>query len=215
MATSGSSQSRLHLMAPRLPGVHLDLAARLVTVAVLGAHRRRLDADRPHAAPAAEQAAQAVHRRRGSRRCTAPSSRAAGCRRCVPRADRAVSSVGRRDSSTRRASPSLRASASAHLSTSPGGSTPSSSRSWPELPPLSNIVTTALRCSQGLVLSPPSRLGSPVPPPKQPMFSSRNCIVAIVRLGLRSTVSVRSCGPVACRAEVQFRTRTVDRDRRP
>ena len=39
--------------------------------------------------------------------------------------------------------PSLRERASAHFSTSPGGSTPSSSRSWPELPPLSNIVTTA------------------------------------------------------------------------
>src|SRR5439155_1352326 len=58
--------------------------------------------------------------------------------------------------------------------------TPSSSRSWPELPPLSNIVTTALRCNQGLVLSPPRRLGSPVPPPKQPMFSSRSCIWPIL-----------------------------------
>src|SRR5438094_661951 len=33
---------------------------------------------------------------------------------------------------------------------SPGGSTPSSSRNCPELPPLSNIVTTAFRSSQGL-----------------------------------------------------------------
>src|SRR5262249_57043564 len=59
---------------------------------------------------------------------------------------------------------------------SPGGSTPSSSRSWPELPPLSNIVTTAFKCSQGLCFNPPSRLGSPVPPPKQPTFSSRRRI---------------------------------------
>src|SRR5207253_10311352 len=54
-----------------------------------------------------------------------------------------------------------------------GGSTPSSSRSCPELPPLSNIVTTALSRSHGLCFKPPSRLGNPVPPPKQPTFSSR------------------------------------------
>ena len=80
---------------------------------------------------------------------------------------------GTRDSSTRRASASLRASASAHFSTSPGGSTPSSSRSWPELPPLSNIVTTAFRRSHGLFFNPPSRLGRPVPPPKHPTFNCR------------------------------------------
>ena len=34
--------------------------------------------------------------------------------------------------------------------------------------------------SQGLVFSPPSRLGSPVPPPKQPTFSSRSRIAGIV-----------------------------------
>src|SRR5262245_61842883 len=64
---------------------------------------------------------------------------------------------------------------------SPGGSTPSSSRSCPELPPLSNMVTTALGVIQGLRLRPPSRLGRPVPPPKQPTRMSRrrtarNCI---------------------------------------
>ena len=56
---------------------------------------------------------------------------------------------------------------------SPGGRTPSSSRSWPELPPLSNIVTTALTWSQGLLFRPPRTLGMPVPPPKQPMLNSR------------------------------------------
>src|SRR5215470_2300776 len=104
------------------------------------------------------------------------------------------SSAGRRDSKTRLASPSLRASASAHLSTSPGGSTPSSSRSWPELPPLSNIVTTALTVSQGLLLSPPSRLGRPVPPPKHPMLSVRSCMVvggAIPSLFLIPQIPVR------------------------
>ena len=90
------------------------------------------------------------------------------------------SSVGRRASSTRLASPSLRASARAHFSTSPGGSTPSSSLSCPELPPLSNIVTTALSVSQGLDLRPPRRLGSPVPPPTHPMFNSRSCIPPIL-----------------------------------
>jgi hypothetical protein len=59
---------------------------------------------------------------------------------------------------------------------SPGGSTPSSSRSWPELPPLSNMVTTAWGEIQGLRLSPPSRLGRPVPPPKHPTLTSRNRI---------------------------------------
>src|SRR4051812_26787520 len=63
---------------------------------------------------------------------------------------------------------------------SPGGRTPSSSRSTPELPPLSNIVTTALTLSQGLLLSPPSRLGRPVPPPKHPTFNSRSCIAHIL-----------------------------------
>src|SRR5918992_5767187 len=96
---------------------------------------------------------------------------------CPPRRA-CCSSVGSRDSSTRRASPSLRASASAHLRTSPGGSTPSSSRSTPELPPLSNIVTTAWTVSHGLRFRPPSRLGNPVPPPKQPTFSSRSSIGA-------------------------------------
>src|SRR5205823_2619919 len=86
---------------------------------------------------------------------------------------RACSSVGSRASSTRRASRALRDNASAHLRMSPGGSTPSSSRSCPELPPLSNIVTTALSRSHGLCFKPPSRLGNPVPPPKQPTFSSR------------------------------------------
>src|SRR5207248_52467 len=54
-----------------------------------------------------------------------------------------------------------------------GGCTPSSSRSCPELPPLSNIVTTAFTFSHGLFFSPPSRLGRPVPPPKQPTLNCR------------------------------------------
>src|SRR5688500_3059201 len=91
---------------------------------------------------------------------------------------RACSSMGRRESRTRRASRSLRASARAHFRTSPGGRTPSSSRSWPELPPLSNIVTTALTDSHGFSFSPPSRLGNPVPPPKHPIFSFRRSIQA-------------------------------------
>src|SRR5690606_23313480 len=80
---------------------------------------------------------------------------------------------GRRARSIARASRSLRASASAHLSTSPGGSTPSSSRSWPDDPPLSNIVTMAWSSIHGSSLRPPSRLGNPVPPPKQPTLSMR------------------------------------------
>jgi hypothetical protein len=79
-----------------------------------------------------------------------------------------------------RASRSLRAMASAHFNTSPGGSTPSSSRNCPELPPLSNIVTTPFRRSHGLLFNPPSRLGNPVPPPTQPMFSSRRNMEGIV-----------------------------------
>src|SRR6185436_207639 len=89
---------------------------------------------------------------------------------------RACSSAGSLASRTRRASRSLRARASAHLRTSPGGSTPSSSRKTPELPPLSNIVTTACTVSHGFDLSPPSRLGSPVPPPKHPMSNVLSCI---------------------------------------
>jgi hypothetical protein len=63
---------------------------------------------------------------------------------------------------------------------SPGGRTPSSSRSTPELPPLSNIVTTASARSHGLLFNPPTRLGNPVPPPKQPTLSSRSRIAFIL-----------------------------------
>ena len=93
---------------------------------------------------------------------------------CPP--SRACSRVGSRASRTRRASPSLRASASAQRRMSPGGSTPSSSRNCPELPPVSNIVTTALTDSHGLRFRPPSRLGRPVPPPKHPIFSFLSCM---------------------------------------
>src|SRR5207344_1981546 len=92
----------------------------------------------------------------------------------------------RRASSTRRASRALRASASAHLSTSPGGRTPSSSRRTPELPPLSNMVTTASACSQGFDFSPPNRLGRPVPPPKHPTRSLRR------RMARHSTIDLMS-----------------------
>ena len=176
MPASGSSHSR-GICRPRgLPRVHCGLASRRAN-----RRRTRRTARRAPRSPATRGRGTRAARAdrpppRGSCRCTAPSSRAAGCRRCGPPAWRDARCVGSRDSSTRRASPSLRASASAHLSTSPGGSTPSSSRSWPELPPLSNMVTTALRCSQGLFFKPPSRLGRPVPPPKHPTFSSRNCI---------------------------------------
>ena len=95
-------------------------------------------------------------------------------------ARRPFSSAGSRDSSTRRASDSLRARASAQRSTSPGGKTPNWSRSCPELPPLSNMVTTALTLIQGFCFSPPMRLGRPVPPPKHPMFNCVSCIVRII-----------------------------------
>ena len=134
--------------------------------------RRRLDADGPDAARCSRAARAIRQRPRESRRCTAPSSTAAGCRRCARRAARARATAAA-PAARGALRASLRASASAHFSTSPGGSTPSSSRSWPELPPLSNIVTMAFRRSQGLVFRPPSRLGRPVPPPKHPMLSWR------------------------------------------
>ncbi len=101
---------------------------------------------------------------------------------CPPK--RPLSSPGSRERRIRRASASFRARASAHLRTSPGGRTPSWSRSCPELPPLSNIVTTAWTCTHGLCLSPPIRLGSPVPPPKHPISSSRSRTAGIVQCGL-------------------------------
>ena len=52
-----------HLIAVLLPRIHLDLAARLRAVAVLGADRGRLHAHGPHTPAAAEQTAQSVHRR--------------------------------------------------------------------------------------------------------------------------------------------------------
>src|SRR4030095_1965709 len=58
------------------------------------------------------------------------------------------------------------------------------------------MVTTAFNLSQGLALSPPSKLGNPVPPPTQPTFTSRRSIAQLYCLratgyGLRLT-SVRS-----------------------
>src|SRR3989304_9910092 len=91
-------------------------------------------------------------------------------------ASRESSRVGSRDSRIRRASRSLRDKANAHLSTSPGGNTPSSSRSCPELPPLSNIVTIPCSSTHGFRLSPDSTLGSPVPPPRHPTLIVRSCI---------------------------------------
>src|SRR5687767_15911578 len=38
------------------------------------------------------------------------------------------------------------------------------------------MVTTALSASHGFDFKPPSKLGRPVPPPKHPIFSLRNCI---------------------------------------
>ena len=49
-----------HQAAGRLPRVHFHFAAGHRAVAVLGAHRRLFDRDRPHAAAAAQQRAQAV-----------------------------------------------------------------------------------------------------------------------------------------------------------
>src|SRR5690606_4732189 len=46
------------------------------------------------------------------------------------------------------------------------------------LPPESNIVTMALRSSHGTPRRPPSRLGRPVPPPKQPTRRVRRRINA-------------------------------------
>ena len=95
-------------------------------------------------------------------------------------ASRPCSSIGNRASRMARASRSFRASVSAHLRTSPGGSTPSSSRSCPDDPPLSNMVTTACRSIHGLFLSPPRRLGNPVPPPKHPTLRTRSFTVRIL-----------------------------------
>ena len=113
--------------------------------------------------------------RRGNRRCTAPSSTAAGCRRCGRRAARARASAA---ATAARAAPRPRCGPAPARTSGrrPGGSTPSSSRSTPELPPLSNIVTTACSRSHGLRFRPPRRLGRPVPPPKQPTLSSRSCM---------------------------------------
>ena len=51
-----------HLVTPRLPRIDFDLATRLRSVSVFGAHGCRLHADGPDASLAAEQRAEAVHR---------------------------------------------------------------------------------------------------------------------------------------------------------
>ena len=60
--TSGSSHNPRDSPARAWPGVDFHLAARDRAVGVLGAERRRLDADRPDPPGAAEQRAQAVDR---------------------------------------------------------------------------------------------------------------------------------------------------------
>ena len=57
-------------------------------------------------------------------------------------------------------------------------------------PPLSNIVTMAWTISHGLDLRPPSRLGSPVPPPKHPTFRVRSCMESGQYNGLHDVVAV-------------------------
>jgi hypothetical protein len=42
-----------------------------------------------------------------------------------------------------------------------------------------------LSLSHGLILRPPSRLGNPVPPPTQPMLSSRRCTGLILSSALQ------------------------------
>jgi hypothetical protein len=68
-------------------------------------------------------------------------------------------------------------------------------RSWPDA--ARRHRTMACTRSQGLRFSPPSRLGNPVPPPKQPTFTSRRRIRAILvpgRLQLRNGDSGRGAG---------------------
>src|SRR3989338_5604334 len=62
-----------------------------------------------------------------------------------------------------------------HCRTSPGGSTPSSSRSLPVEPPSSTIETIAVRLT-GYFLRPERTVKLPVPPPMMTMFL---CFVAI------------------------------------
>ena len=138
-------------MALDLGRIHFHFAARDRAIAVLGADASRARTltgqTRPRHPSSARSASTAA--RKSPLYCSIiDSSRLPPV---WPRS-RACSSVGRRASSTRRASPSLRASASAHFRTSPGGSTPSSSRSCPELPPLSNIVTMACTLQPGIAL---------------------------------------------------------------
>ncbi len=79
----------------------------------------------------------------------------------------------------------MRGSASARATRqslmSPGGSTPSSRRSRPELPPSSNTVTTAVT-ETPYRLSPRSRVDRPVPPPtatiRGPLPRARRCTMS-------------------------------------
>ena len=147
-------EARAIALPPRCP------ASTSTSPCVMGRRRTRrragaFGAHRPHAARAAEQRAQAVdggqevaavllhHRQQQVAAGVAADSRWCRASAAAPAARAALRSRSR-------------ASASAHLSTSPGGSTPSSSRSDPELPPLSNIVTTAWTCSHGLRLARPA-----------------------------------------------------------
>ena len=138
-------------------------------VAIFGAHAGALHAHRPHAAVAAEQRAQPVDRRQEVAAVALHHREqqvAAGVAAEAVRVDRSARARAARGALRPRC-----ARAPAHISARRPAADPSSSRSWPELPPLSNIVTTAFRRSHGLFLSPPSRLGRPVPPPKHPTFN--------------------------------------------
>ena len=116
-------------MPPGLTRIDFDFAPSACSVVVFDANRSALDTDRVDSCHGSPEARAVRPRPRGSRRCRFPSSRAAGFRPCARPARSCCSSVGSRDEQHVRASRSFRASASAHFRTSPGGNTPSSSRS--------------------------------------------------------------------------------------
>ena len=130
--------------ARRLPGVHLDFPDRPRAVAILGAQIACSRADRPDPAVQPSRARNpSTAARKSPLYCSIiDSSR-------LPRCDLAAALFerGSRASSTRRASPSARASAqrgaaSARVSRRRRAELVDAAE-LPELPPLSNIVTTA------------------------------------------------------------------------
>ena len=174
IGASGSSQTRSMTLAVALPGVDLRLAARRRAVLVGGAERGALGADRPDVPAAAEQPAQAVDggqeiaavllHHREQEVAAGVSGEARVLERRQPREQHAAR-LGFVAGQRQRALEHVAGRQHAQLVAQDAAAAAAVEHGDDGVQP-----------QPGLRFSPPSRLGRPVPPPKQPTLNSRSCM---------------------------------------